>query len=163
MLRLIALIVLASTVVNSATAQAQAEPKKPRYVRISLCQISFKIERSNPRLISVDAEFVNAFPHGLFLTDQRCKRDGLQIDFPDAGLDPSVAFIQNHLLQIHRASGTFRGILKRDYATGLLFLWLQSVGNFQTSDALTFDLPPPYIDEPIRLPEPPPLNWPKSP
>src|SRR3954465_2648237 len=89
----------------------QAGKAQLAYTPVTLCQISFHRERANPKLISVRAEFVNGFPHGLVLVDPQCPCKGLQIDFPDNGLDPSVAFINDHMFQVHRAEGTFRGML----------------------------------------------------
>jgi hypothetical protein len=124
--------------------------RQPVYLPIKLCEIAFHREKVNPKFISIRAEFVNAIPHGLVLIDRTCANKGLQIDFADTGLDPSVALLKDHLGQIWRAEGTFRGILKRDRATGRLYLWLQSVVDFRS---------PYYQPEPgpIRLPEPPPF------
>jgi hypothetical protein len=137
---------------------ALCQPPAAVYVPVTLCEIGFQHEKANPKHISVDAEYVSAFPHGLFLTDRRCSRKALQIDFPDNGLDPSVALIKAHLFEIHRANGTFRGVLKRDPGTKRLYLWLQSVVNFQSADYL----PDLHKDEPIRLPDPPLLEWPPT-
>jgi hypothetical protein len=153
------LLVASAPMMIRPHAQAQARSTQPHYAPITLCDISFHSERVNPKYISLEAEYLSAFPHGLFLTDKRCARKGLQIDFPDTGLDPSVAFINSHLLEIGRATGTFRGILKRNRVTGRPYLWLQSVVNFQSADPL----PEPYKDELIQLPEPPLPKWPPSP
>lgn len=145
----VALFALTS-IAAACSAHCQARNAQPVYTSVSLCEISFHRQTANPKLISVQAEFVNGSPHGLVLLDWRCSTKGLRIDFPDTGLDPSVAFIKDHMFQIHRADGTFRGILKRDPGNGRLYLWLQSVVNFESAD-----LPP--EPEPIRLAEPPPL------
>jgi hypothetical protein len=141
------------------SVQAQAQIEQPRYASVTLCELSFQKGRANPKYVSIDAEFVDAFPHGLLLTDRRCVRNTLQIDFPNSGLDPSVAFIKSHLFEIHRATGTFRGVLKRDQVTRRPYLWLQSVVIFQSADPL----PEIYKDEPMQLPEPPLPKWPPSP
>ena len=119
---------------------AQVRGVRPIYAPVKLCEISFRSERVNPKYVSIDAEFVSAFPHGLFLTDERCPRDVLQIDFPNTNLDPSVAFIKDNLLGISRATGRFRGVIKRDRVTGRPYLWLQSVVRVQP----TVPLPEPY-------------------
>jgi hypothetical protein len=139
-------------------ANSQTRNTQPRYTPVTLCEISFHHERVNPKYVSVDAEYVNASPHGLFIRDRRCPGKGLHIDFPDTGLDPSVALIHDHLWEIYRANGTFRGMLKRDRHTGRLYLWLESVVNFQPADYL------PEFDkgEPIRLPEPAMPKWPPT-
>jgi hypothetical protein len=149
--RLVLLLLASAPMMMRPSAQAQTLVAQPRYASVTLCEISFKKGSVNPKYVSIDAEFVDAIPHGLLLTDRRCVRNGLQIDFPDTGLDPSVAFIRKHIGELHRANGTFRGILKRDQATGRIYLWLQSVVNFQPTDPLE----EPYKDEPIQLPEPP--------
>jgi hypothetical protein len=151
--RFVPLLFALAPVVIGYSGQSQARNTQPLYAPVTLCEISSHHKGVSPKYISVDAEYINAVPHGLFLTDRRCPRKVLQIDFADNGLDPSVALIKDHLLQIHRADGTFRGIIKRDSANGRLFLWLQSVINFQSPD---------YQPEPkpIRLPEPPFPNVP---
>ena len=116
------------------------------------------MKRANPKYISVKAEYVNAAPHGLFLTDRRCPSKALQIDFPDTGLDPSAAFIKDYWWEIHQAKGTFRGMLKRDRDTSRPHFWLESVVNFQSADYL----PELDKDEPIRLPEPTVPKWPPA-
>jgi hypothetical protein len=130
--------------------QAHAQNTQPRYTPVALCEIALHDEKAFPKYVSLDAVYVSAIPHGLFLKDPRRERCGLQIDFPDTGLDPSVAFIKDHMLEIGRATGTFRGILKRDRVIGRRYLWLQSVTNFQSA----YQPPELYIDEPIRLPKP---------
>lgn len=146
----VVLLLVSAPLLIESSVQAQTRNTQRLYAHVTLCEVSFHHERVNPRYISIDAEYVAAFPHGLFLTDRRCERKALQIDFPDTGLDPSVAFIKDHLFEIHRANGTFRGILKRDRVTSRLYLWLQSVVNFQSADYL----PELHKDEQIRLPEP---------
>jgi hypothetical protein len=152
-LRLIALLPI--LVAQSGQPQVRSDP---HYAVVTLCELSLRHRKASPKFISVDAEFVSAIPHGLFLTDERCPRRGLQIDFPSTGLDPSVALINEHLLEIHRANGTFRGMLKIDRSTGRPYLWLESVANFQCSDCL----PEFHRDEPIHLPESPLPKWPPS-
>jgi hypothetical protein len=160
MKRRFVLVLLASVpIMIRPSAQAQARNAQPRYAPVTLCEISNHKEWVNPKRISLEAEYVNAIPHGLFLIDHRCTGKALQIDFPDSGLDPSVAFIKDHLLGIHRANGIFRGILKRDRVTNRRYLWLQSVVNFQTADYL----PELHKDKPIQLPEQPWPKWPPSP
>jgi len=112
-------------------------------------------DKVRTKYVSVGAEFVNALPHGLYLRDRRCKKI-LQIDFPDTDLDPSVAFLEKHVFELDGATGTFRGVLKRDPATGRVYLWLQSVVNLQSARYL------PELDKngPIHLPEPPMPKWP---
>src|SRR5690242_16805286 len=131
MIRPFVLVLFAWTSIVSGCLD-QRRNAQPVYTAISLCEISFAREKANPRLISVRAEFVNAWPHGLVLIDRQCPNKGIQIDFPDTGLDPSVAIIKDHLFQIWRADGTFRGILRRDRGDGRLYLWLQSVVNFES-------------------------------
>lgn len=140
------------------SAQSAAQGETSLYTRVTLCGISFHHERANPKHISVDAEYVSAIPHGLFLIDRRCEGKGLQIDFADNGLDPSVAFIKHHMFEIHRAHGIFRGTLKRGRVNGRLYLWLESVADFRSDDIH----PAPHEDEPIHLPEPPLPTWPPT-
>jgi hypothetical protein len=156
--RFVLLLLALAPIVIGYSAQSQARNTQPRYVPITLCELSFHHEKANPKYISVDAEYVNAMPHGLVLTDRRCETKGLQIDFADTGLDPSVALIKAHLFEIHRANGTFRGILKRDPVTSRLYLWLQSVVNFQSADYV----PELHKNEPL-WPQWPPPQLPPSP
>jgi hypothetical protein len=140
-------------------AKPQDRKRQPVYAPVTLCEISFHHERVNPKYISVDAEYMSAVPHGLFLTDRRCAKKVFQLDFSRNDPDPSVAFIHNHIFEIHRANGTFRGLLKRDRVTGALYLWLQSVVNFRSADILP-EGPP---GDPIDLPGPPLPKRPFSP
>jgi hypothetical protein len=156
--RFVLLLFALSPIVIADSGYSQTRNAQPSYVPITLCEISFRHEKPNPKYISVDAEYVSAIPHGLYLVDRRCARKALQIDFADTGLDPSVALINDHLWEIHKATGTFRGMLKRHRDTNRLFLWLESVVNFQSADYL------PAFDkgEPIRLPEPTVPKWPPT-
>jgi len=150
------LFAFAPTVIGYS-ANCQAQNTQTLYVSATLCEVSFHHQKTNPKHISIDAELVNGFPHGLVLTDRRCETKGLGIDFADTDLDPSVEFIKRHLLKFRRANGTFRGTLKRDRA-GRLYLWLESVVNFRSDDIQ----PELHEDDPkpIHLPEPPLLTWP---
>ena len=154
--RFVLLLFALAPIVIGDSIHSQARNAQPHYVPITVCEVSFHHERANPKYISVHAEYVDAIPHGLFLIDRRCARKALQIDFPDTGLDPGVELIKDHLSEIHRASGTFRGILKRDRVTSRLYLWLDSVVNFRSADYL----PELDMSEPIRLLEPPLPKWP---
>ncbi len=156
--RFVLLMFALASIVIGDSAHSQTRSTQPHYAPVTLCEISFHHERANPKYISVDAEYVNAIPHGLFLRDLRCPDKGLQLDFPDTGLDPSVALINGHLWEIHKATGIFRGMLKRDRHTGRLYLWLESVVNFQPAEYL------PEFDkgEPIRLSEPTVPKWPPT-
>ena len=139
-------------------AVCQIQYAQSSYVPVTLCGLSFHHEKANPKHISVYAEYINGFPHGLLLIDRRCERNGIGIDFADKGLDPSVEFIQRHMLDIRRAHGIFRGTLRRDPEHGRLYLWLESVVGFRSEDiqpSLREDEP-----KPIRLPEPPLPTWP---
>jgi hypothetical protein len=121
-----------------------------------MCGINFHRGKVNPKYISVEAEYVNAIPHGVILIDRRCRR-GLGIDFADAGLDTGAATMKDQFLLIRRATGTFRGVLSRDRPSGLLGLTVQSVLNLQSE--------PFYPEEnfnPIRLPEPQWPTWPPA-
>jgi hypothetical protein len=79
-------------------AVCQVHYAQASYVPVTFCGLSFHHEKANPKHISVYAEYVNAFPHGLLLTDRRCEPNALRIDFADKDLDPSLAFIKRHML-----------------------------------------------------------------
>lgn len=137
-------------------AQSQTQDGTRAYRVLTICDISHHRHRDLiGRRVAIDAEYVNAVPHGLYLLDSSCERGALQIDFPDAGLDPSVALLKAHMFEIHKASGTFRGILKIDRRTGRIYLWLESILNFKTPDHI------PELNPIPPLPEPPPPIWPK--
>jgi hypothetical protein len=146
-----------SPIVIGAAGHAEVKNAQPIYVPVTVCEISFHHEKANPKYISVDAEYVSAIPHGLYLIDRRCAGKALQIDFADTGLDSSRSY-QGPLWEIHRANGTFRGILKRCLDKSRLCLWLDSVVNLRSSDYR------PGLDmgEPICLPEPPLPKWPPT-
>jgi hypothetical protein len=107
------------------------------------------------RFVSIDAEFVNAWPHGLFLKDRRCGKRVLQIDFADTNLDPGVVLLQKHLFEINGARATFRGVLKRDHTNTRVYLWLHSAVNLKSANYI-----PELDDQPIQLPESPVPEWP---
>jgi hypothetical protein len=137
-------------------ANCQAPPsRQPTYVAVSLCQIAFHHESANPQYVSLDAEYVNATPHGLVLIDHACPRRGLQIGFADTGLDANAERLKKHLWGIGRATGMFRGKLYRDRATGMLGLTVQSVLNLQPQFFYPED-----DDRPIQLPEQPMPKFP---
>jgi hypothetical protein len=95
--RFASLLFAMSPIVTGAAAHSQARNAQPTYVPVTLCEISFHHEKANPKYISVDAEYVGAIPHGLYLNDRRCTKKALQIDFVDSGLDASVALIRDHM------------------------------------------------------------------
>jgi len=148
--RIVLLLLALAPMMIRPSVQAQARSMQPHYSHVTLCGVSFHNAKMNPKYISINAEVVSAIPHGLFLTDRRCARNVLQIDFADTGL--------NYLLRVYRATGTFRGVLKRDHVTGRPYLWLQSV-KLQSGEPL----PEIYIDEPIQLPDQPLPKWPPIP
>jgi hypothetical protein len=156
--RFVLLLFALSPIVIADSVHSQAREARSSYVPITLCELSFHHEKQNPKYISVDAEYVSAIPHGLYLIDRHCAKKAIQIDFADTGLDPSVAVINDHLWEIQKATGTFRGMLKRHRDTKRLYLWLESVVNFQPAEYL------PAFDkgEPIRLPEPTLPKWPPT-
>lgn len=144
--------------ITAIAAPARPKDRKAqlRYMPVSLCDIV----GSHPRVkvgthISVKAYYESAIPHGLFLSDPHCPKI-LLLDWANTGLDPSVALIETHMFEIHRASGTFRGMLKRYRNSGRKLLWLESVKDFHSDDYIP-DLNPNQL---IQLPEPP---LPKSP
>jgi hypothetical protein len=157
-LRFVLLLFVLAQMMIGPSVQAQARTAHPPYVSIGLCEISFHHEKVNPKYVSINAEFVTAFPHGVFLADQRCPRKALGIDFPDTGLDPSIALLKRHLFEINRASGTFQGVLKRDPVTERIYLWLQTVVNLKSAEYV----PELDKDRPLQLPGPPLLKWPPS-
>ena len=124
-------------------------------MRVTMCDIAFHREKVNPKYISIDAEYVNASPHGLILLDRKCPRRGLEIDFSDTGLDAGATTLKDNLWMIRLATGTFRGMLSRDHASARLMLTIQSLLNFQSKPIYPEEKP-----EPIHLPEP---QWPKWP
>ena len=156
--RLVLLLFALSPIAIADSAHSQARNPQPSYFLITLCEMSFHHEKPNPKYISVDAEYVSAAPHGLYLIDRHCASKAIGIDFADTDLDPSVALIKDHLWEIRKATGTFRGMLKRHRDTNRLYLWLESVVNFQPADYVpAFDK-----SEPIRFPEPTVPQWPPT-
>lgn len=149
------LLLTISTVAVGAAAQSKHHDTRRVYTALTICDISHHRHHDLvDHRVAIEAEYVNAIPHGVFLLDSHCERGALQIDFPDTGLDPSVALLKAHMFEIHNASGTFRGILKIDRRSGRIYLWLESVLNLESPD---------YVPElhPIKpLPEPPTRKWP---
>ena len=106
-----------------------------QYKRASICEILTEPSKWNRQSVIVEADLVDARPHGIFLLDKQCaKKKGLQIDYPSTDIDQSVSNL-NHLILsgdlLQGATGTFSGILKRDAKTKRLYLLLQSVLNLQ--------------------------------
>ena len=158
MIRQIVLLLFAfAPIVIANPANCQAAPSQPVYVAVTLCGLAFHNEKVNPKYVSLDAEFVNASPHGLVLLDHRCPRGGLGIDFADTGLDPNAEMMKEHFWDMGRATGTFRGKLDRDRVTGRLCLTVQSVLNLQPHFFY-----PEHGDQPIQLPDSPLPKWPPS-
>lgn len=149
------LILAFAPIALAQPAHNAAPTQQPAYVHVTMCGIAFHHEKVNPRYISLDAEFVNASPHGVILLDRRCPRRGLQIDFADRDLDANAIMMKHKYFLIARATGTFRGILSRDRVNGRLGLTVQSVLNLQPQYMY-----PELKDDPIHLPEPP---WPVLP
>ena len=142
----------------SVPADCQAVDAQPRFVPVTLCGLAFRDGKANPKYVSLDLEFVNASPHGLVLLDHRCPRRGLEVDFANAGLDPTAAMMKEKFWEMTRATGTFRGTLDRDRRTGRLCLTIQSVLNLQAHYFY-----PQRDDNPIHLPEPQWPTWPPRP
>jgi hypothetical protein len=129
---------------------------QPAYVHVTMCGIDFHRGKTNPKYISLEAEYINAIPHGVILIDWRCRR-GLSIDFAETGLDAGAATMKDKFLLIRRATGTFRGVLNRNRNSGRLGITVQSVLNLQSK----LFYPEEEID-PIRLPEPQWPMWPPA-
>lgn len=137
-------------------AQPAAQSLSPLYAPVTLCGISFHHQKADPKYISVEAEFVNAMPHGAILLDHHCPGRGLQIDFPKTRLDPGAATLKQDFWRISRANGRFRGMLERDERTGRIYLSVQSVLNLQPE----YFYPEERKPEPIQLPQPELPHWP---
>lgn len=153
------LLALVPMVMAPQTVHSKAPTAQPAYVHVTMCGIAFHMERVNPKYISLEAEFVNASPHGVVLLDHRCPRRGLQIDFAKTGLDASATMMEHRYFLMARATGTFRGILSRDRVNGRLGLTVQSVLNLQPQYMY------PEINDvpgPVRLPEPQMPLWPPA-
>jgi hypothetical protein len=156
MIRRVVLRLLAfAPVVIANSAKCQAPPSQPDYVSVTLCEIAFHHEKVNPKYVSLDAEYVNATPHGLVLLDRRCPKRGLGIDFADTVFDANAEMMKKHFWEMDRATGTFRGILGSRPRSGL-YLIVQSVLNLQPQFFF------PDHDRPIQLPEPPLPKWPPT-
>jgi hypothetical protein len=153
--RLVLLLFALATLVTGFSVQSAAQNASPLYTSLTLCKISFRNEKTNPKFVSLDLRYVNAHPHGMILFDRHCPGKGLEIDFPKTELDPSAAKLRDDLWLISEATGTFRGMLERDQRTGRLCLSVQSVLNFKPKYFY-----PEYKDKPLQLPEP---EWPKWP
>lgn len=132
---------------TSGTVSAQISRN---YKRTALCEVASRSVRAGAKLVSIDAEIVNAMPHGLFLIDERCPRISLQIDFARTGIDPSLKALEENMFCFHRATGTFRGRIKFDSETRRRYLWLESLINFNCEECSE-----PFEDKPINLPDPP--------
>ena len=149
------LFVLAASGIGFS-AQPAVLSTSPPYTPVTLCGISFHHQEANPKYASLEAEFVNATPHGVILLDQHCPARALQIDFPKTGVDPGAATLKRDFWRISRANGTFRGMLERDQRTGRLYLSVQSVLNFRP----VYFYPEERKSEPIQLPQPELPSWP---
>lgn len=130
---------------TSGTVNAQVSRN---YKRANLCDVASRSVRTGAKLISIDAELVNAVPHGLFLIDERCPNNSLQIDFARTGIDPSLNVLEHNIFCFHRATGTFRGRIKLDSRTRRSYLWLESLLNFKCEGCSE-----PFEDKPIYLPD----------
>jgi hypothetical protein len=152
------LLLLASTSMSIAqSTHSEAPSTLPVYAHVTLCRLGFNREKVNPKYISLDAEYVNADPHGVILLNRRCPRRGLDIGFSETGLDAGATMMKDQFWIISHATGTFRGILSRDVVTGRLSLTVQSVLDFRPH--LMY---PGHNVGPIRLPEPELPTWPKT-
>lgn len=138
------------------SAQPATKSTSPYYTPRTLCEISFHREKVNPKYVSLDAEFVNATPHGAFLLDKHCAGRGLQIDFAKTGLDQGAVTLNKDFWRISRAQGTFQGMLERDERTGRIYLSVQSVLNFRPE----YFYPEERKPEPIQLPQQEFPSWP---
>ena len=153
------LLLALAPMVLAQTAPTKAPTAQPAYVHVSMCGFAFRMERVNPKYVSLEAEFVNASPHGVVLLDHRCPGRGLQIDFAETGLDASATMMEHRYFLMARATGTFRGVLSRDRLNGRLGLTVQSVLNLQPRYMY------PDINDgpgPVRLPEPQWPAWPPA-
>lgn len=127
------------------------------YKPTSLCAATSHPMKASANFISVDAELLNAMPHGLVLIDEHCREKGLLIDFSRTHLDSSLKLLDDHLYEFQRATGTFRGRIKIDRETRRRYLWLESVVNFKCDPCSE-----PYEDKPIHLPDAPLPTFPPN-
>ena len=121
--------VVAIVLVSISDAGARSQSAKPL---TNLCQISTRSGRVVSKRIEFDADLFNAMPHGIFLGDQRCPKQKLQVEYQTVNAAPSIInldkFISRNIGNVGLiASGRFCGVVERDRVSGRLFLSLRSV------------------------------------
>ena len=75
--RLVLLLLALGAPGMGLSAQSAALEGPPRYTPVTLCGISIRHQKANPKYVSLDADFVNATPHGVILFDKHCAGRGL--------------------------------------------------------------------------------------
>jgi hypothetical protein len=120
------------------------------YRKASVCEIKSQPKKWNLQSVTIDADLAVVIPHGMFLIDKHCpSRKGLQIDYPSTDVDQSLENLHHLILSngfMLNATGTFRGVLKRDPSTKCLYLLLQSILNLQSKS------PPTVVPDAIEKP-----------
>lgn len=106
------------------------------YRHSSVCEVRAHPRASNLQSVEIDAEFIDAMPHGLYLRDPLCPKQVLQIDYELEGADKSIADLQKNLWNgwinsTRTPSGRFFGTVKRDSSSKRMYLFLHSVSDLR--------------------------------
>lgn len=121
------LIVLSldSTPCLCATSQAPV-------IKMSVCKLRSRQYRTSSKVVEVEAEVYNGSPHGLFLGDESCPKQRLQVDYETNAADESVLsfdkFISHNVGNLGLiAKGRFLGVLIRDRKTRRAYFSIRKV------------------------------------
>ncbi len=105
---------------------------QPPSIKMSVCQLRSHQYRTSSKVVEVKAEVFNGFPHGLFLGDESCPKQRLQVDYETNAADESVLkfdkFISNNIGNRGLiAKARFLGVLIRDGKAGHSYFSIRKV------------------------------------
>jgi hypothetical protein len=110
---------------------------QPQSIQMSLCQIGARQYGKSLELVEVKADLYNGMPHGLFLGNESCPKQRIQIDYEKRNADESLLgfdkFISQNVGNIGLiGNGRFLGMLKQNRATGRSFFFASEGHGSQT-------------------------------
>jgi hypothetical protein len=105
---------------------------QPTSAPLSLCQVVQHINKFAHKQLQIDADLHSAWPHGVFLEDERCPEKTLRLDYPSPVTDPRITELDRLILDRKLsigiiASGRFSGVIERSRSSGHFLLSVRSV------------------------------------
>jgi hypothetical protein len=115
---------------------------QPPSIKMSVCQLQSPQYRATSKAVEVEADVYNGIPHGLFLGDESCPKQRLQLDYEKNAADDTVLnfdkFISHNVGSVGLiAKGRFLGVLIRDRKSRRSYFSIRKVLDLKRMDGNT--------------------------